>query len=123
MYLLRKGRRLRFLSIAVISILLLNLLPPIGAFAKNTYGEETVDVIVLYKDEVPKTRILFGIKHENENVLKSLPIKTMTVPVGELNRLINDPTVLSVSLDQEVELARSDREEISILDFEDRNEH
>lgn len=110
------------LSIVVISIFLLNLFFPIGVFAKDIYVEDEVDVIVLYKEEVPENKKLFGIfntsNHKNESVLSSLPIKTMTVPMSELNRLKNDPNVVSVSLDQEVELAKSKREKVSTIEFE-----
>src|SRR5690625_1987912 len=81
-------------------------------------NEEKVDVIVLYKDKVPKTPRIFGSTYENEKVLKSLPIKTMTVPISEFNRLKKDPNVLSVSLDQEVELAESELKEISTQELE-----
>src|SRR5690625_850945 len=81
-------------------------------------NEKKVDVIVLYKDKVPKTPRIFGSTYENEKVLKSLPIKTMTVPISEFNRLKKDPNVLSVSLDQEVELAESELKEISIQELE-----
>src|SRR5699024_7713156 len=112
---------LRYLSIAFIRIFLFNLFFPFGTFTQciyNMQNEKKVDVIVLYKDKVPKTPRIFGSTYENEKVLKSLPIKTMTVPISEFNRLKKEPNVLSISLDQEVELAETELKEISTQELE-----
>ncbi|TES55670.1 LPXTG cell wall anchor domain-containing protein [Halalkalibacterium halodurans] len=103
------NKRLKRWSAIMSIVLLVNLLVPVGTFA-DTDEEEKVDIIVTYKDvvsESPDSRLSV---YENEQTMKTLPIKTMTVPVSEVERLKEDPNVVSVSLDQPLQLMSDTRE-------------
>ncbi|WP_062048926.1 hypothetical protein [Bacillus sp. JCM 19034] len=87
-------------ALFLIVVLFIHLLLPFGAYANAEI--EKVDIIVSYKDEVPDNPVL--INYENEVVMNTLPIRAMTVPVNEIDRLEKDPNVVSVSIDQPLQL-------------------
>ncbi|MDY7221187.1 S8 family peptidase [Halalkalibacterium halodurans] len=102
------NKRLKRWSAIMSIVLLVNLLVPVGTFADTE--EEKVDIIVTYKDVVSESSDSHLSIYENEHTMKTLPIKTMTVPVSEVERLKEDPNVVSVSLDQPLQLMSDTRE-------------
>ncbi|SDY10424.1 LPXTG-motif cell wall anchor domain-containing protein [Evansella caseinilytica] len=100
---------LKVYSAVMIFVLMFNLLLPVGAFAA-TYLEDKVDVIVTYREEVPEFAPLRLSLYENERSMETLPMVAVTVPVSELEKLQEDPNVLSVSLDQPLYLLTDTRE-------------
>lgn len=84
------------------------ILPSASVFAHDKHhGDEMVDIIVRYYDEVPDEEDLDP-SYENVESFDILPIQTMRVPSSEVKKLSQQDNVKRISYDQDVRTSQTD---------------